>query len=75
MVGTLYVDNIITTGIGGYFTLYAEEQKSSLRTYCKKLIINSSLDGRTLQNLVLDFHYSGTISNCIIANCVFAKCL
>ena len=73
-----YDTNIITTGIGGYFTLYAEEQKSSLRairTYCKKLIINSSLDGRTLQNLVLDFHYSGTISNCIIANCVFANAL
>lgn len=68
--------NIITTGLGGYFTLYAEEQKSSLRavrTYCKKLIINSSLDGRTLQNLVLDFHYSGTISNCIIYNCTFAN--
>ena len=68
--------NIITTGLGGYFTLYAEEQKSSLRairTYCKKLIINSSLDGITLQNLVLDFHYSGTISNCIIVNCVFAN--
>jgi len=68
--------NIITTNLGGYFTLYAEEQKSSLRavwTYCKKLIINSSLDGRTLQNLVLDFHYNGTISNCIITNCVFAN--
>lgn len=68
--------NIITTGLGGYFTLYAEEQKSSLRTirtYCKKLIINSSLDGRTLQNLVLDFHYSGTISNCTIVNCVFTN--
>lgn len=68
--------NIITTGLGGYFTLYAEEQKSSLRTirtYCKKLIINSSLDGGTLQNLVLDFHYSGTISNCIIVNCVFTN--
>lgn len=68
--------NIITTGLGGYFTLYAEEQKSSLRairTYCKKLIINSYLNGSTLQNLVLDFHDSGTISNCIIANCVFAN--
>src|SRR5574344_1005163 len=68
--------NIITTGVSGYFTLYAEEQKSSLRavrTYCKKLIINSSLYGETLQNLVLDFHYSGTISNCIISNCVFAN--
>ena len=68
--------NIITTGLGGYFTLYAEEQKSSLRairTYCKKLIINSYLDGCTLQNLVLDFHYGGTISNCIISNCVFAN--
>jgi len=68
--------NIITTGLGGYFTLYAEEQKSSLRairTYCKKLIINSSLNGITLQNLVLDFHYNGTISNCIIVNCVFAN--
>lgn len=68
--------NIITTGLSGYFTLYAEEQKSSLRairTYCKKLIINSSLDGITLQDLVLDFHYSGTIGNCIIVNCVFAN--
>ena len=68
--------NIITTGLGGYFTLYAEVQKSSLRavwTYCKKLIINSSLDGRTLQEFVLDFHYNGTISNCIISNCVFAN--
>ena len=71
-----YDTNIITTNLGGYFTLHAEEQKSSLRairTYCKKLIINSSLDGITLQNLVLDFHYSGTISNCIIFNCVFAN--
>ena len=68
--------NIITTGLGGYFTLYAEEQKSSLRairTYCKKLIINSSLDGSTLQNLFLDFHGAGTISNCIIFNCVFSN--
>ena len=68
--------NIITTGLSGYFTLYAEEQKSSLRatwTHCKKLIINSSLDGRTLQNLFLDFHGAGTISNCIIFNCVFAN--
>lgn len=68
--------NIITTGLGGYFTLYAEEQKSSLRTvrtYCKKLIVNSYLNGCTLQNLVLDFHYGGTISNCIIYNCVFAN--
>lgn len=68
--------NIITTGLGGYFTLYAEEQKSSLRavrTYCKKLIINSSLDGRTLQDFVLDFYYGGTISNCIIVNCVFTN--
>jgi len=67
--------NIITTGLGGYFTLYAEEQKSSLRavwTHCKKLIINSSLDGRTLQNF-LDFHGAGTISNCIIYNCVFVN--
>jgi hypothetical protein len=68
--------NIITTGLSGYFTLYAEEQKSSLRairTYCKKLIINSSLDGSTLQDLVLDFHSGGTISNCVIVNCVFAN--
>lgn len=68
--------NIITTGLSGYFNLYAEEQKSSLRairTYCKKLIINSSLDGETLQNLFLDFHGAGTISNCIIFNCVFAN--
>ena len=71
-----YDTNIITTDLGGYFTLHAEEQKSSLRaiwTYCKKLIINSSLDGRTLKNLALDFHYSGTISNCVIVNCVFAN--
>ena len=71
-----YDTNIITTNLGGYFTLHAEEQKSSLRavwTYCKKLIINSSLDDRTLQNLVLDFHDGGTISNCIIVNCVFAN--
>jgi hypothetical protein len=68
--------NIITTGLSEYFTLYAEEQKSSLRairTYCKKLIINSSLDGSTLQDLVLDFHSGGTISNCVIVNCVFAN--
>lgn len=68
--------NIITTGLGGYFTLYAEEQKSSLRaiwTHCKKLIINSSLDGRTLQNLFLDFHGAGTIRNCIIYNCIFVN--
>ena len=71
-----YDTNIITTDLGGYFTLHAEEQKSSLRaiwTYCKKLIINSSLDGKTLQNLLLDFHGAGTISNCIIFNCVFAN--
>ncbi|HQB64352.1 MAG TPA: hypothetical protein PK616_00540, partial [Fibrobacteraceae bacterium] len=68
--------NIITTGLGGYFTLYAEEQKSSLRairTYCKKLIINSSLHDLTLQNLFLDFHGAGNISNCIIFNCVFSN--
>lgn len=71
-----YDTNIITTGLSGYFTLYAEEQKSSLRaiwTHCKKLIINSPLDGRTLQNLFLDFHGGGTISNCIIFNCVFSN--
>jgi len=71
-----YDTNIITTDLGGYFTLHAEEQKSSLRairTYCKKLIINSSLDGITLQNLFLDFHGAGTISNCIIFNCVFSN--